>query len=515
MGKAEEGRNLSGSTSGEGSEQNVEPRLRCIGFRWRRFIGLRCFLVVLFSLGVFLSALFWLPPFLRFADQEDLDLDPRFKGHDIVASFNLQQPISLLEDNILQLGNDILDEIDSPSIKVVILDLEPSAGSNITKVVFAVDPEVNDSEISPTAESLVRASFQSLVTYQSSLRLTKSLFGDPSFFEVLRFPGGITVIPQQNVFLLQEVQFLFNFTLNFPIYQIQRRFDELTRQLKLGLRLVPYENLYVSLSNSKGSTVDPPTIVQSSVLLAIGKTPSMPRLKQLAQTITGSHSRNLGLNNTVFGRVKQVHLSSILQHSLNGGDGTSLSPSPAPLPHSHQSHHHHHHRHHVANLAPAVSPAPSPENGARRAHEAAPAPHNNSPTPRKSSPAPQKSHRAEAPGCQFRNSTRFKGKTREASHSSPTVAPHISPHHSASLPKHIHQQVPAPSPRPRHISHPVPASSPLPHVVFAHVQPPSKGESHERHSNRLPSVSPSSSASSILQDFQWTWSLLLAIILNL
>ncbi|GKV32701.1 hypothetical protein SLEP1_g41288 [Rubroshorea leprosula] len=506
MGKAEEEQNLSGSTSSEGSEQNVEPRLRCVGFRWRRFIGLRCLLVLLFSLGVFLSALFWLPPFLRFADQGDLDLDPRFKGHDIVASFNLHQPISLLEDNILQLGNDILDEIDSPSIKIVILDLEPLAGSNITKVVFAVDPEVNYSKISPTAESLVRASFEYLVTHQSSLRLTKSLFGDPSFFEVLRFPGGITVIPLQNVFLLQKVQFLFNFTLNFPIYQIQVRFNELAHQLKLGLQLAPYENLYVSLSNSKGSTVDPPTIVQSSVLLAIGKTPSMPRLKQLAQTIKRSHSRNLGLNNTVFGRVKQVHLSSILQHSLNGGDGTSWSPSPAPLPHSHQSqHHHHHHRHHVANLPPAVSPAPSPENGARWAHEAAPASHNNSPTPRKSSPAPQKSHRAEAPGCQFRNSTRFKGKTREASHSSPTVAPRISPHHSASLPKHKHQQVPAPSPRPRLISHPDPASSPLPHVVFAHVQPPSKGES----------VSPSSSASSSLQDFQWTWSLLLAIILNL
>jgi hypothetical protein len=37
------------------------------------------------------------------------------------------------------------------------------------------------------------------------------------------------------------VKILFNFTLNFPIDQIQKNFDELTSQLKSGLNLVPYE----------------------------------------------------------------------------------------------------------------------------------------------------------------------------------------------------------------------------------------------------------------------------------
>ena len=125
--------------------------------------------------------------------------------------------------------------------QVVILSIEPLTGSNTTKVVFGVDPDVGYSKISSTALSLIRASFESLVIHQPSLHLTKSLFGDPLFFEVLKFSGGITVIPPQSAFLLQKVQILFNFTLNFSIYQIQVNFDEMTSQLKAGLHLATYE----------------------------------------------------------------------------------------------------------------------------------------------------------------------------------------------------------------------------------------------------------------------------------
>lgn len=41
--------------------------------------------------------------------------------HDIVASFKLKKPVSLLEDNILQLEEDIFNEIDYPTIKVLAL----------------------------------------------------------------------------------------------------------------------------------------------------------------------------------------------------------------------------------------------------------------------------------------------------------------------------------------------------------------------------------------------------------
>lgn len=44
-----------------------------------------------------------------------------FPDHHIVASFNLSKPVSLLEDNILQLEDNIFDEIIAPSTKVLAL----------------------------------------------------------------------------------------------------------------------------------------------------------------------------------------------------------------------------------------------------------------------------------------------------------------------------------------------------------------------------------------------------------
>ncbi|KAK2652048.1 hypothetical protein Ddye_011904 [Dipteronia dyeriana] len=508
MGKsAEEEQSLAAARGGSVGRQAVEQSnvegggVFVSGCNWiYRLLGFKCFLMLLLSIAVFLSALFWLPPFLQFADQKDLDLDSKFKDHGIVASFNVQRPVSFLDDNFLQLEDDIFYEIGAPTTKVVILSLEPLAGSNTTKVVFGVDPNAKDSKISEPSLSLIRASFASLVAKQLSLRLTTSLFGDPLHFEVLKFTGGITVIPQQSAFLLQKVQIPFNFTLNFSIHQIQENFNELTSQLKLGLHLTPYENLYMRLSNLKGSTVAPPTVVQSFVLLAVGNTPSMPRLKQLAQTISGSHSKNLGLNNTVFGRVKQVRLSSILQHSLHGGDGSvpSRSPSPAPLPQPHHHHHHHHHRHHRHHnnhLAPAISPAPATQKRAPTTRTGAPAPQHGSPSRKKNSPAPRGSYEAKPPGCQTGNRRGNTGKVRKPSHLSPAVAPSISPHVSATLPQ-AHVAPPTPITAP--VSHSRPASSPFPNVVFAHAHahPPTKSGSDGDHSDTIPSVSPSPSSSS-------------------
>jgi len=78
-------------TSDENGEQNVERRFCCFGckdnFIVTRFIGFRCVFVLLLSVAVFLSALFWLPPFIKFADQGGLDLDYRFKGRDRFSFF--------------------------------------------------------------------------------------------------------------------------------------------------------------------------------------------------------------------------------------------------------------------------------------------------------------------------------------------------------------------------------------------------------------------------------------------
>ncbi|EOA23867.1 hypothetical protein CARUB_v10017084mg [Capsella rubella] len=431
------------------------------------YFSLRCVFILAFSAAVFLSALFWLPPFLGLADRGDLDLDPRFKDHRIVASFDVGKPVSFMEDNLLQLENDITDEISFPMTKVVVLALERLGDLNRTMVVFAIDPEKEHSKIPAEIESLIKAAFETLVQKQLSFRLTESLFGEPFLFEVLKFPGGITVIPPQPIFPLQKAQLLFNFTLNFSIYQIQSNFEELTSQLKKGINLAPYENLYITLSNCRGSTVAPPTIVHSSVLLTVG---SSSRLKQLAHTITSSHSKNLGLNHTVFGKVKQVRLSSILPQS----PATSSSPSPSPQPETHEHHHHHshphHHHHHHQELAPEPSTSP-PTKGLAPA--SAPTKHSSLP-PRK-------------PPCPYEQ-RRPKGNNALNHHTAaPTPAPHRSQPHPLPLP-------PAPNPTRPH-RHAIPVSSPLPHVVFTHIPPPSKS-SPETEPNREQTPSPSPTPSS-------------------
>ncbi|KAI4378425.1 hypothetical protein MLD38_015905 [Melastoma candidum] len=475
-----------------------------------RHVGVKCVLVLFLSAGVFLSAVFWLPPFLHFADQEDLDLDPRYRGHEILAYFHVERPVTFLEENTALLQDDILGEIGVATIKVSILSVEQVNGSNVTKVVFAIDSDAKNSKISTAVLSLIRESFESFLTQQVSLRLTASLFGEAFSFEVLKFVGGITIIPPQSAFLLQKVQILFNFTLNYPIEQIQANFADLTSQLKSGLRLTSYENLYISLSNSQGSTVAPPVIVQSSVLLAVGNTPSMPRLKQIAQTISDSHSGNLGLDNTIFGRVKQVQLSSILQHSLNGTDQGG-APSPSPMHHhSHHLHHHssRHRSHRHSPLAPTISPASATHWGWTPRHRG------RSPTRRHMrSPAPEPSPEAEPPGCQYGyKGGSSKGKERQSA-ISPVPAPSIAYHSPISSPSR------QPS-HPRHLAsppHSFHASTPRPHISLMHPQPPSSSKPDAYSHRQMPLIAPSpqSSSSGRLGMAQGALLLLLMIALRL
>lgn len=220
----------------------------------------------------------------------------------------------------------------------------------------------------------------------------------------------------------------------------------------------------------------PPTTVQAQVLLAVGIKPSESRLKQLAQTIAGSHAKNLGLNNTVFGRVKQVRLSSILQHSL-GSDGPSPSPTPSPSQshyHHHHHHQHHHHHHHDTTLAPSISPSPSTGNAGpvigKRSPTSAPVPRS---MPRNKKPA-------QPPGCRYGHNNHNKHP-----HVAPYAAPVYPPHAAPSRTKRKD------SPAPKTPS--IPAESPLPNVAYAHSPPPSRDEFHARPPDVLPLVSPSPS----------------------
>nr|DAD24564.1 TPA_asm: hypothetical protein HUJ06_026028 [Nelumbo nucifera] len=256
----------------------------------------------------------------------------------VQASFRLQKPVSVLVHHLQTLESDILGEIGVPNTMVSILSMHQSIASNCTNVVFGLLPIPKNVPINLVSLSLLRSSLVELVLGQTNLSLTTSIFGLPSFFQILMFPGGVTVVPGNFASIWQMPQTLFNFTLYNSVSQIQKNFGQFEDQLRFGLHLRSYENVYVQVTNENGSTLTPPVTVQASVLSDIGSRDLLPqRLKQLAETITGSPAKNLGLNYLVFGNVKEISLSSILNHTLRASQGSpSPAYAPAPSPGRHQ-----------------------------------------------------------------------------------------------------------------------------------------------------------------------------------
>lgn len=295
--------------------------------RMCRVLNFRCIFVLILSVSVFLSAIFWVLP--HHSRKSGFDAADEIKHSATVqAQFRLRKPVSLLVPRIPRLEYDINEEIGVPDTKVAILSMHPAWNSNWTNVMFGYISDPLNVPINIVSLSVLRSSLIELFLQRINLTLTTSTFGQPSSFEILKFPGGITVIPEQSVSIWQIPQIFFNFTLPNSIYEIKENFVELKEQLTLGLHLTPDENIYAQVTNGNGSTRDPPVTVQVSVLSDLGSIVPQ-RLKQLAQTITGSPAKNLGLNNTVFGRVKQISLSSYLNSTLHAPPPT---PSPAPSP---------------------------------------------------------------------------------------------------------------------------------------------------------------------------------------
>lgn len=285
----------------------------------------------------------------------------------IQAYFRLQKPVSYLLPQITRLEYDIYTEIGVPNTQVSILSLHKASASNWTHVVFGILSNPKNSTIDPVSLSVLRSSLLELFNQRSNLTLTTSIFGQPASFDILKFPGGITVIPKQSASMWMLTQALFNFSLANSVREIEDNFDELKEELKSGLQLKPYESVYMQVTNKAGSTKDPPVTVQASILSDLGKLVPL-RLKQLAQTITGSSpARNLGLDHSVFGKVKEISLSSYLYHTLDAS-----TPSPAPSP--------------VLNdfAGPTISPSPaisSPQPSPRNGHEPSLQPLPNAPPP--------------------------------------------------------------------------------------------------------------------------------------
>eukprot|EP00249_Psilotum_nudum_P010756 c22744_g3_i1 orf=382-1926(-) len=269
-------------------------------------------------------------PFFGRSHKHALPIQSSPSQAQIEASFWLRRPASVINASLFQLETDLQDEVGIPSAQVRVLSLLSFASSNWTEVVFGILSEPSNESISPADISVMRETFVELFLEHSvNLSLNKDIFGKAYTFEVLVFPGGITVVPVQSGYPLQ-VLVLFNFTLHDTLTHLNSKFKELKQQLAAGISLKANESLFVQLTNLNGSTVRAPVIVQTSVMPVVGLMLAPPRLKQLAQRIITSPRRNLGLNRTLFGRIKELELSSYLKYTLKPAEVPSPAPSPLP-----------------------------------------------------------------------------------------------------------------------------------------------------------------------------------------
>lgn len=235
-------------------------------------------------------------------------------------------------------------------------------------------------------------------------------------------------------------------------------------QLKIGLFMRSNENLFIRLTNLQGSTVDPPIIVETLIVPVVGKGLTTPRLRQLAHEITPA--RNLGLNHTLFGKVKQIQLSSYLRYPSTPAYHV---PSPAPDPAASPSHY-------SLRSPPYTYPSPSPSIPPSQGERAmVPSPHSSRLTPIHHHPRGQ---RTMAP----------------SPHDSGPTPIH---HHHVMSPSHHHSAMP-----PHHHRLGAPwYHHPLVHCDRHHASDPSKcGHHHAKHApisglNGVPSPSPENSKS--------------------
>lgn len=119
--------------------------------------------------------------------------------------------------------------------------MHQSVAPDLTDVTFGVLSDPMNVPINSVSLSLLRSSLVELFLQQSNLTLTTSIFGNASMFEILKVPGGITVIPVQLGPIIQRPLILFNFTLHNSTVEILDNFADFKNELKLDLNLRPNE----------------------------------------------------------------------------------------------------------------------------------------------------------------------------------------------------------------------------------------------------------------------------------
>ncbi|EPS61551.1 hypothetical protein M569_13245, partial [Genlisea aurea] len=273
-----------------------------------RFFSFKCIAVTLFGFAAVLPAIFWVFRGRYTGGGFDAATSVKISAR-VQSSFKLPKPVFDLIPYIPRLEYDINDEIGVPSFKVAVLSMHEADSCNSTLVVFGFVPD--STKMNSVSLSLLKSSLIDLFLQRCSLLLTSSIFGVSSSFEILKYPGGISVRLEQPASILSVP--LFSFTLTRSISDITEHLQQFKEQLQSGLHLMPTEAIYLQTTNNQGSTVESAVVVEASVASNVGSL--LPtRLKQLAQVITGTTSGgNLGLNHSVFGNVKGISLSSFLR----------------------------------------------------------------------------------------------------------------------------------------------------------------------------------------------------------
>ncbi|AAD31334.1 hypothetical protein AtNW77_Chr1g0011481 [Arabidopsis thaliana] len=311
----------------ENPESSPRSSGRSCSSAFSRLVGLRCLIVLVLSCAILLSAIFWLFP-RRSVSEFKADGTVKLNAS-VQASFRLQKPVSEVVRHKGKIEHDILRSIGlSNNSKVTVLSLNQSGASNYTDVEFAVLPVPPDHEISKHSLSLLRSSFVKLFAKRSKLKLTTSGFGKPTSFQVLKFPGGITVDPLEPAPVSGVALVLFSVTIKTSISTVQDRLDLLNGLFEHMLSLEPYESVHFQLTNKQGSTISPPLTFQVYVAFTMRKYLHQ-RLNHFTQIIQTSRAKNLGLDEAVFGEVKDITFSTYLDGKVPDSD-LELAPAPTP-----------------------------------------------------------------------------------------------------------------------------------------------------------------------------------------
>ncbi|XP_044953929.1 uncharacterized protein LOC123404069 isoform X2 [Hordeum vulgare subsp. vulgare] len=240
------------------------------------------------------------------------------------AGFILLRPLAELAPHAAELQQEINRQIGVPNTKVSVS--MQALFMSCTVVEFDVLPDPINTFISTRSMHALRKNLIQLTLQQLNLSLTPTVFGDPLCVQMLGFPGGITIElePLQHNFIPQVARPVFNVTLDMSIRQLRGLID----QMKEDLGHLLGEDIHIDLTNKNGSTIAPPVIVQVSLSPDDrGIYEQIGRLKQLAEIITESSSWNLGLDTSVFGRIKDLKLAPRLKALV-----PSFAPSSSPTP---------------------------------------------------------------------------------------------------------------------------------------------------------------------------------------